>query len=612
MKANTKYLLSIYSALAIIIIAVYFPVLNFKFVLLDDGAYITNNNLVATGITGKNVLTAFSYIQTCTWHPITWLSHMADVQLYGMNPGGHHLTNLIIHIFSSLLLLHLLFRSTGSLWQSTFVAALFALHPLHVESVAWVSERKDVLSAFFWFLSLVIYVDYVKRPQKTLYILCLIFFILGLMSKPMLVTLPMIMLLMDIWPLNRCRYTESDHGARLSVSGIATLVKEKIPFFACSLVMGIVTIYTQHKAGAVLDLSELPTSLRIENALVAYVTYIVKTLFPHDLAVLYPIPSSFPLLPVICSLLFLLFTTAISVRFGRRYPYIAVGWFWFIITLLPVIGLIQVGAQSMADRYSYIPVTGLFIIIAWGAAELSGGFQYRKQILAVLAGTAIIASAVLTRHQLMYWRDSFSLFQHTLQITNNNYVIHHCLGSAIAEKGDHDAAIIEYNESIRINPNYAEAHNSLGNELIIKGNLDAAIREFRLAFQIRPDLIEAHSGLGIALAGKGDYDAAIKENLEVLRNNPDFAPARINMGVLYAKKGNDDAAMNEYLEALRINPNFAELHNDIGGILLKRGDYDAAVKEFNESLRIDSNYINATKNLEVALFLKKKHDEAVK
>ena len=523
-------------ALIAIVFAVYIQVGNHDFLDYDDNVYVTANPHVTSGITGDTIFWAFTSVYAGNWHPVTWLSHMADVQFYGMNPGGHHLTSVVIHAVSAVLLFLLLCRLTGARWQSLFVAALFALHPLHVESVAWVAERKDVLSAFFGFLALLCYSEYAVKRQPLLYMACFISFVMGLMSKSMLVTLPAVMLLLDYWPLGRYRQEEQEGGLPRLFKRTAALVKEKIPLFVCSFCSGIVTIYAQHSGGAMSDLDAVSIGLRIENALIAYVSYIGKTFWPHDLAVFYPLSFYHPLWQVVSSLLLLLFISAAVVRARHRYPYLAVGWFWFIITLLPVIGLVQVGGQSMADRYSYIPVIGLFIIAAWGGADLTSGFSQREGIRALLAGTICIVSAVFTWQQLGCWRDSVSLYRHTLQATAENYWIHYNLGVALANKGDLNAAIPEFRETLRIKPDYSKAHNNLGFVYATKGNLAAAIHEFREALRITPNGFDFHNNLGLVLVKEGELDAAILEFQEALRINPAYAEAEKNLGVALGQK----------------------------------------------------------------------------
>lgn len=504
-------------ALVFIVLAVYIQVGNHSFINLDDNAYVTNNPHVASGITVQNVVWAFTSVDAYNWHPITWLSHMADVRFFGMNPGGHHITSVVIHTISSLLLFLLLLRLTGALWQSLFVAAMFALHPLHIQSVAWVAERKDVISGFFWFLTLLLYAKYVEKQKTTLYVLTILSFILGLMSKPMLVTLPLVMLLLDFWPLERFRYEGDKHHN----SGRAiALIKEKIPFFVCSIFSGVVTIYAQGKGGAIAASDMTSLWLRFENAMTAYVKYIGKTIWPHDLALFYPFPLSIPLWQAICSLLILILFSALAIRARRHSPYVLAGWLWFVITLMPVIGLIQVGGHSMADRYTYIPLTGLFIVAAWGVPDLMKGMRHQRRITALIAATVVITSAILTWQQLAYWRDSVSLFRHTLQVTSGNCMIHNNLGLTLALKGEYEEAIQEFRKALRIYPNYTEAHNNLGATFDFKGDFDAAIQEYREAIRINPDHADAHYNLGIDLQIRGDLDAAIKEYQETLRIQP--------------------------------------------------------------------------------------------
>jgi tetratricopeptide (TPR) repeat protein len=563
---STRNIIIACMALIAITLVVYWQVGSHEFISYDDDDLITGNPYVASGITGRNVSWAFTSVEKGNWHPVTWLSHMADADVYGLNPRGHHLTSVSIHAVSSVLLLLLLLRITGALWQSAFVAALFALHPMHVESVAWVAERKDVLSAFFWFLTLLFYSEYSKKlgeriserdlpnsslishpssfimpsliphPSSPLYLLTLFSFALGLMSKSMLVTLPLVLLLLDFWPLDRYRHEGQEQGLRKLSGRIIALIKEKIPFFACSLFSGIVTIYAQHNAGAMSSLQALSFLPRLENALIAYVKYITKTLWPYDLAVLYPLTSSFPIWQVVGSLLILLLLSVAAIRIGRRYPYFPVGWFWFIITLLPVIGLIQVGAQSMADRYSYIPIIGLFIIAAWGVSDLAKGLRHRERILALLAVTVITASIAMTWQQLRYWRDDVSLYKHTLQVTTGNYLIHNSLGSTLAKKGDLDGAIVEYQKALKIAPDFSKAHYNMGFVLTGKGNLDAAIREYTEALRINPNDSMAHNNLGLVLGRKGLMDAAILQFKEALRITPDLKAARTNLEIALAQR----------------------------------------------------------------------------
>jgi protein O-mannosyl-transferase len=564
-------------ALIFVVLGVYMQVAHHDFVNYDDEAYVTKNPHVASGITGKNIVWAFTSFHAGNWHPVTWLSHMADVQIYGLNPRGHHLTSVAIHAVSSLLLLMLLFRLTGALWPSAFVATLFALHPLHVESVAWVAERKDVLSAFFWFLTLFLYAEYASKRKSSWYVLSLLAFVIGLMSKPMLVTLPAVMLLIDFWPLDRFRQGDRETGMRQFSERLLALVKEKIPFFACSLLSSIVTLFAQKVAMTTLEV--ISVTDRIENALISYVKYIGLTFWPHDLAMLYLHPREQPLWQAIGSLLVLLVVSAAVILVRRRYPYLAVGWFWYLVTLVPVIGLIQVGSQSMADRYTYIPLIGLFVMAAWGVQDLTKNLPQRKIVLSLLAAAVIAASAAVTWQQIGYWRDSTTLFRHTLQVTDGNYTIHYNLGLTLERLKDLDGAIREYQEALRINPGYNQARGQLGTVLAAKGELDAAIHEYQDALQIDPDYKDVHNNLGLVLARKGELDAAIREYREALRISPDYIEALNNLGIALARKGDLDGAIEKFQEALRVRPDDKEALTNLKRARALKGPQGEAPKQ---------------------------------
>jgi protein O-mannosyl-transferase len=602
---HTNSVILICLLLVLVTLAVYMQVGSHQFLNLDDPSYVTENPHVLSGITVNSVSWAFSSVDAGNWHPITWLSHLADVQLYGVNPRGHHLTNVVIHILSSVLLLLFLLRASGSLWQSSFVAALFALHPLHVESVAWVAERKDVLSAFFGFAALFFYAEYVAKQETKFYLLSFVLFLLGLMSKPMLVTLPIVMLLMDFWPLERYPHAEPQQRTRISSGPMPALIKEKIPFFACSLVSGLVTIYAQQKGGATSSLTGLPFIVRLENALVAYVTYLIKTLWPSDLAVLYPFPLSLPLWQVIGSLLLLSLVTVVTLKLSRRHPFLAMGWFWFLITLVPVIGLVQVGSQAMADRYAYLPAIGLFIMVAWGVPILAKDFKYRTAMLSLLAGAVIVASAAVTWQQLGYWRDNISLYRHALAVTSGSYLVHSNLGVALDEKGDLDSAISEYREAIRISPEKFDAHGNLGLALIGKGDLDGAVRECQAALRLSPANSNSHYNLGVALAQKGDLDAAIGEYLEAIRISPAIPKMHSSLGLALVKKGELEGAIAEFQKVLQIRPGDGNAHYNLAVTLANKGDLDAAIEEFQNVIRINPADTYALNNLERALAQKK-------
>jgi len=497
--------------LVTVTLAIYLQAGDHTFFLLDGNDHVTDNPYVASGLTGTGILWAFTSVAAFNWHPVTWLSHMTIAQFFGMAPRAHHLANVVIHAGASATLFLLLLRMTGARWRSFFVAALFAFHPLHVESVAWVAERKDVLSALFWFLTLLFYSEYVtKNLQPNMYSLSLICFVLGLMSKSMVVTLPLILLLMDFWPLGRHREERHEPGLSCFLRTILPLIKEKIPFFACSFVTGLIAIYAQHSGGATKSLEAVPFLLRLENAVVSYARYLLKTLWPHDLGVFYPMPASFPLWQVIGSLLTLLLISLAVLRAGRRHPFLAVGWLWFIITLVPVIGLLQVGSQSMADRYTYLPGIGLFIMAAWGLPVLTKSLPQRESILAALAAVVIIISAALSWRQLGYWQDSISIFRHTLQVTTDNYLVNDFIGVTLAKNGDLEGAIREFRVALQINPNDTGVRRNLGFTLAEKGDLDAAIQEYQTALRISPSDTAITSLLEDALGQKRASNAAGK------------------------------------------------------------------------------------------------------
>jgi hypothetical protein len=535
---KSRALLLVSLALLVMILAVYWQTGSHEFLNFDDEAYVTANPHVVSGISGKNMVWAFTSFEEANWHPLTWLSHMMDVQLHGLNPRGHHLTSVVIHCSSSLVLLLFLFRLTGGLWPSALVAALFALHPLHVESVAWIAERKDVLSGFFWFLTLYLYVGYTANRKAVLYVLALVSFLLGLMAKPMLVTLPIVLLLLDYWPLGRFSSRAQEEGQYPEGRRWIALLQEKIPFCLAALISSAVTLYAQQAGGAVPAFTVFPLSLRMENVLTSYVKYLGKTFWPHDLAVYYPFPRSVPLWQVSGSLLCLLFLSLIALRAGRRNPLIALGWFWFIVTLVPVIGLVQVGGQAMADRYSYLPITGVFIMVAWGGQHLVRKWPGWQGLSVLLAAIIITALSVATWRQLGYWRDNISLYRHTLRVTTDNDLIHYNLGMTLARDGYLDAAIREYREAIRIQPRHFGAHNNLGIALAGKGELDAAIGAYKEAIRINRHGREAHNNLGVVLAAQGDLSGAIREFREALRLSPDYMDARNNLQRALAQSNN--------------------------------------------------------------------------
>lgn len=443
---------------------------------------------------------------------------------------------------------------TGALWRSLFVAALFALHPLHVESVVWVSERKDVLSGFFWMLTLWAYVRYAERPSSVRsYLLVLLCLGLGLMAKPMLVTLPFVLLLLDFWPLGRFR----DGGSERLIDWprARRLILEKLPLFVMAGVSSVVTLMAQRASGAMTDLEMIPFDLQIENSLLAYVGYIGKTIWPVGLGVFYPyLGGAVSPLMVVVAAVFLIMICVFVIRAARTRPYLAVGWLWYMGTLVPVIGLVQVGGQSMADRYTYLPLIGLFIIAAWGLPELVGRFSHRRVLLPAVATSLLAVFAVLAWFQVTRWKDSVSLFEHTLCVTSDNYRIHYNLGVVLERRGELDDATMHYSEAIRIRPRYVSANFNLGNALAKQGKLDQALARLSEAVRLKPDLREARLNLGATLAMQGKLDEAIAHYAEILQLHPDFSEARVNLGASLAVQGRREEAIAHFSEVLRVEP----------------------------------------------------------
>jgi Flp pilus assembly protein TadD len=550
-------------------IAVYWQVANHDFLNYDDREYVTGNYHVQAGLTWEGIIWAFTTFHATNWHPLAWLSHMLDCQIYGLNAGGHHLTNLLIHVVNALLLFVLLKRMTGALWRSAFVAALFALHPLHVESVAWVAERKDVLSTFFWITTTWAYVHYVEHPRFGTYLLVLVSFALGLMAKPMLVTLPFVLLLLDYWPLQRYQFGHSEANPRKSINNSHQrliplhLIREKVPFFVLAAASSVVTFLAQQSGGAVTPLDKLALSVRMANALVSYVSYMGKMIWPIRLAVIYPHPGTLPIWQAAAAGLLLVCISVFVIRTARRSPYLAVGWLWYLGTLVPVIGVVQVGKQCMADRYTYVPLIGLFVIIAWGIADVAKRWSYQRLVLAISTGVVLLALMVCTWFQVTHWRDSISLFTHTLDVTGENYEAHNNLGVARGEQGRFKEAVGHFSKALQIMPNYAVTHNNIGSVLARRGNLEEAIGHFSKALQLDPRLAEAHICMGVALSRQGSVNGAIDHFSRALEIRPDNVELRNNLGVALARQGRLDEAIDHFSRALRVKPDNLEVRSNL-------------------------------------------------
>lgn len=545
--------------LFLVVAGIFLPCVTHDFITYDDPSYVTENDHVRSGITWANVRWAFHSTEASNWHPLAWLSHMADCQVFGLQPWGHHLTSVLLHALNAVLLFIVLGRMTGAPWRSLFVAALFGLHPLHVESVAWVSERKDVLSTTFWMLVLWAYARRAElarvggRGSRFFYGLALLFLALGLMCKSTLVTLPFVLMLLDWWPLNR--WAGSSTAARRA------LLLEKIPFLALSAAASAVTLIAQASGGAVASSEDFPWTLRVANALISYCQYLGKCLVPRKLAVFYPyFAEQPPLLETLLAGALLAGITAAAVALARRRPYVLVGWLWYVGTLVPVIGLVQIGGQSMADRYSYVPLIGVFVIAAWAAGDATASWQQRRRVLGLAAGAVLASLAFLTTSQLSLWKDGASLFRYALAVTENNWVAHANLSATLAKNSPAEAGA-EFNEAVRILAAFAEKHDRRGVELErTPGRSSEAIREFRTAVRIMPDLPGPHYNLGIALANvPGRLPEAVEEFRTTARLRPDFVDAHYNLGIALARTpGRAREAIEEFQAALRLKPDLEQ------------------------------------------------------
>lgn len=616
--------------------AVYARVTHCDFVNYDDPDYITSNAHVQSGITWPNVVWAFTSSYASNWHPLTWLSHMLDHTLFGNAPGPQHLVNLGFHLANSVLVFLLLRRATGRHWRSATVAALFALHPLHVESVAWMSERKDVLSTLFFLLTLWAYVRAVskRKLREALgdYILALVLFAFGLMSKPMLVTLPFVLLLLDYWPLGRLALGQERTGGQVEPESIGRLLVEKIPFFALAIGSCVITYIAQEKGGAVS--TSISLGGRLANALVSYARYLGKTFWPPELSVLYPHPGYWAAAAVIASALLLAVISGVVIWQWRARPYLLVGWAWFVGTLVPAIGLIQVGIQALADRYTYIPLIGLFISLVWGLCDLVPVGPRRQNTLVACAAFSLLACSFLTIHQVGFWQNSATLFQRAVQVTPNNYLAYNNLGFYYSGNGDVAAAVTNYVKALEIKPDYEDALNNmgyalagmrrfpeaisyyeralrvrtnqvevlnnLGNALSELGKLDQAIAEYEYVLKLAPEHADAHNNLGIALAMKGRLEEAVPHFEAAIRSKPSYASAHSNLGNAYAAEHKLDLAIREYEICLDLNPKDPQAHNNLGNALSEQGRLEEAIAQYSEALRLNANNPEAHFNLGLA------------
>ena len=606
------------AALVVVAVLPYLKTLRHEFILLDDGVYVAENSLVQHGLNWSNVGWALTTMSTGNWHPLTWLSHMLDCQVFGLRPGWHHLVNALLHGANTALVFVVFRAMTGMIWRSALLAGLFAVHPLHVESVAWVAERKDVLSALFGLLAIWAYAKYVGAPSLRRYGIVTCFFALSLLSKPMLVTLPFVLLLLDVWPLKRFCFesqgqNQPSHRAGTRRQNPRLLFLEKLPLLVMSAASSVVTCQAQYAGGAMAPTDIWPLSQRLANAALAYVRYLGKAFWPVDLAVIYPFPDQ---LPVAIMLLAISMIVGITIGVGvqiRTRPWLAVGWFWYLGTLVPVIGLVQVGAQSMADRYTYVPLIGVFIMIAWSLPSVAFAAIDRSRFAATVAGVALVLMALsaVTFRQIELWKNSTMLFDHALKVTEGNYMAHMLLAGALRQQGDLVGARDHLEKSLQLRPGYADAHHDLGTIMLRQRDFANAQKQFTLALQRKPKDPIIWNALGLAKAHLGEIDEAISDYRQALALNPDYAHAFANLGAAFLIQGKNDEAIEMCEKALRLRPDNADTHATLGAALWNRGRVDESILHGRRAVELNPDLRDARFNLGLALSKNGNYDEAI-
>ena len=581
--------------LAVVTFGIYAQVIGHRFIVLDDIPYLQENPVVDRGVTLSGFAWAFTTFREANWHPLTWIAHMINTQLFGTFAGGHLLVNALIHTANTLLLFWFLLRTTRARWSSALVAALFALHPLHVESVAWAAELKDTLSTFFGLLSLIAYTRYAEVPSISRYAWTFVTLALGLMAKPMLVTWPFVMLLLDYWPLNRFQKSE----VRSQRSVVRGLVVEKIPLFVLVAASAVVTSVAQSYAGAVRTFTELSLSLRLSNVLVSYAKYLLLAFWPNDLAVFYPWTRILAW-QVIGAALLLIGVTAFCFFQRKLRPYLIVGWLWFVGTLVPVIGLVQVGGQSMADRYFYVPSIGLFIAIVFGLADIAERRRIAPWIGAAIANAVLLTLATLTNAQIHLWTDSFTLFKHTLAVAPRNVAIESNLGLALQRSGQVDEAAAHFEKAVQIEPDDQVSQLYLGIARFYQGRVPEAIEHAKIAIRLQPDSSKAHDLLGMALAKQNQNEAALDELRRAAELAPKDAEIRNGLGTVLARLGRMPEAAEEFHQALRLDQRNAPAHSNLGLLLLTSGKAQESILEFEAALQLDPELKSAADGLQQA------------
>ncbi len=593
-RRSKRVTLLIYIALAAGIIIAYEPIRHNGFVKYDDASYIVENPHIAEGITQQSLTWAFTKSYSSNWHPLTWLSHILDYQVFGLNPLGHHLVSVLFHIVNAMLLFWIIKNITGAMWASAFVAAVFSLHPVQVESVAWAAERKTVLSGLFWLLTIAVYVHYTKKPQLGRYILVLLIFGLSIMTKPIVVTLPLVLLLLDYWPLERLRIDGQDSGTSKSA---LWLIAEKIPLLAMSAFLSMMTIIAQKTSGAISTSENLPLDYRLANVSLSYIRYIGKLVWPSALAVYHPHPrTGFSPATAMCAVVVILLTI-LSIYVGRRKKYVVVGWLWYVGTLVPMIGLVQVGAQAIAYRYMYLSMLGLLIILAWAVKDVVGSRIRLKMLTAVSAMVVLSALIILTRFQVGYWKSTLTLFEHTLAVTEDNPAAEENYGFVLSEAGRLDEAAAHIKKAIQLVPDYVEARHNLGRIYMKQGKINEAVECFSELAKHKDVPADVHYDLASALVLQKKYDEAIKELARTLELNPDYPHAPSTMAVALMSAGRTDEAIACFNKYLLLNENSTELHYNLAVALSMQKKYEEAIKHFTRVIELDPKNAGALNGL---------------
>ena len=582
--SNTRPGYGVWAALAVITLAVFAPAIYFDFVNIDDPGYIVENAHLEPFPSTDVVRWAFTTGHMYNWHPLTWLSHAIDVSLYGRQAGGHHATSLLFHLINTILLFEVLRRMTGATWRSASVAALFAIHPIHVESVVWISERKDVLSTLFWMLTMIAYLGYARRGGWHRYLLVAAMLSLGLMAKPMLVTLPLVLLLLDYWPLGRITFSSPGVAVWRQVP---RLVLEKVPLLGIATASCIVTYLVQRQGGAVMSFEYFSFGVRVKNAVFAYAAYLGKAIWPGRLAAFYPhAGDALPLSEVLLAAILLTAITIFAAVQARRRPYLIVGWLWYVGSLVPVIGLVQVGTQAMADRYSYLPLIGVFVAVTWSIAEAAGSPRFPKTALAVGACVLLAAAAAVAGIQVRHWRDSEALLRHTLRVTEDNAFAHYNLGVYLVGKGRVDEAETHFREALRIEPRYAAANNNLGSLLARRGRNEEGIPFFKKAIANNPGLAEAYGNLATAYIRLGRPEEVIAQLQRLIELRPGDPSDHYELANALLAVHKETEAIAAYQRALALNPGFWEARVNLGNAYLQTGQYGTAVTEYAKAIQL--------------------------